>query len=157
MVYKQVILYLFIIALNFSCDKNKRLSNLECKNNLSLYERKRVKNDNYCFNTISDSLNKKGALNRNKYYEIKNNASLDNFYKNNYYDELIKNFYQYNSFVERYILENFNRKYLILIGQAKGATGIGIDYWNYECFLLTKKSDVIKFSSLSKTPLSLFF
>lgn len=153
MVYKQVILYLLIIFVSYGCNKRK----LEIKHNKDIILYTSEKNDKYCLKTILDSLNEHKYLDSNKYYNVNKKESIDNFYEKDYYSKSIDDFYLYNSFVEIYLLENLNAKYLILIGQARGATGIGVDYWNYECLLLTEKSNIIKFSSLSKSPFSIYF
>lgn len=152
MVYKQVILYLFTMMVGFSC--NNEPPKTIHKESINLYTEE--KSYKYCFNNIFDSLNKNEYIYNIKYYKIIDKESLKNFSKNKYYLKSIENFYEYNSFIENYFFEHSNKKYLILIGQAKGATGIGVNYWNYECILLTVESDIIKFSSLSKTPLSIF-
>jgi hypothetical protein len=152
MVYKQVILCLLTIVIGFSCNNepSKALHN----ESISIYTEE--KNDKYCFNNIFDSLNKNEYLDNIRYYKISDKKSLKNFFKDKYYLKSIENFYEYNSFIENYFFEHSNKKYLILIGQAKGATGIGVNYWNYECILLTERSDIIKFSSLSRTPFSIY-
>jgi hypothetical protein len=157
MVYKQAILYLLVLGLNYSCNNNRKSLDLEYKNMFTVYNKQNKENFKYCFSIILDSLNTKEPLDNNKYLEISESTSLYKLYKNHYYDKIIEDFNKYHFFTEKYILENSNTKYLILIGQTKGATGIGVNYWNYECFPLNKKDMVIKFSSLSKTPLSIFF
>ena len=69
----------------------------------------------------------------------------------------IDDFYKHTLFSESYLMTHNNNKYLILVGQPAGATGLGTDYWYYECYPVREEVPVLDFSSLIKTPYSLFF
>lgn len=97
------------------------------------------KNDSNCFRIVEDELLKHATIKEKGYF-----SSVEKFYQNTF-------------FSESYVLEKKGIQYLILIGQSKGATGIGVNYWNYECYVLNHKNNIIRFSSLAKTPYSIFF
>lgn len=158
MVYKQIILYPFyltVIFLSFNC-KKEILPSDKREDLMVPYKYDKLQDDNYCFNSVFDSLYNDKVLDYNEYFKIIND-SLDEFYKKTDYTELVQQFYEYTFLNEAYVLRGREHKYLVVIGKSRGATGIGVDYWNYQCYSLEKKSKVIKFASLSKTPRSIFF
>ncbi|WP_448607151.1 hypothetical protein [Paenimyroides ceti] len=158
MVYKQITLYslfLTFIFLNYNCKKEILTFDVG-KDLMVSYKYSSIKNDNYCFNDVFDSLYNEKLLNDNRYFKIVND-SLSDFYKKTEYTELIQQFCEYTFLNEAYVLKSGVNNYLVLIGKSRGATGIGVDYWNYQCYSLEKKSKAIEFSSLSKTPKSIFF
>lgn len=152
MVSKQIILLFIIIVFFNSCHKktNKTLIDF-----ISMSSEKQNKN-NYCFYAILDSLNKTNYLNNidfknqdTRYYKCSQKCVIQN--------TSILKFYEYTNFNEEYVLENSDKKYLILIGKARGATGIGVDYWSYEFYSLDEDIKILEFASLAKTPHSIFF
>ena len=69
----------------------------------------------------------------------------------------VEEFYEFTFFTEAFQLQLGNKNYLILLGQAAGATGIGADYREYECYEYGNETPVLKFSSLISTPFAMFF
>jgi hypothetical protein len=110
----------------------------------------------FCFNLIYDSLILFESVSGNEYYAILDTLPAERFDFNNFYSKSIKEFYEHARFIKAYLLKKESEKYLILIGQAKGATGIGVDNWSYRYYCLTEKSDFVEFYSISKTPFSFF-
>ena len=49
-------------------------------------------------------------------------------------EDRVEEFYEFTEFTEAFQLQFGNKYYLILLGQAAGATGIGADYREYECY-----------------------
>jgi len=158
MVYKRIISYTFFLVFIFSSFNCKKeiLSFDERKDLMIPYKHNIIQDDKYCFNGVFDSLYNDRVLGNNEYLKIITN-SLDEFCKKTDYTEMVQQFYEYTFFNEAYVLKGGGQKYLVLIGKSRGATGIGVDYWNYQFYSLEKKSKIIEFASLSKTPLSIFF
>lgn len=137
---------------SFAFDHSKRKELTDAVDNTS---------DKYCFKIIRNRL-KAGLVINNKrdsyYFRIVKDELLQNsIIKEKYYFKSIKKFYQDTFFSESYILEKHDMQYLILIGQSRGSTGIGVEYWNYECYILSDENKIIRFSSLAKTPYSILF
>ena len=72
-------------------------------------------------------------------------------------EDRVEEFYEFTFFTEAFQLKLGNKDYLILLGQAAGATGIGADYREYECYEYGNKTPVLKFFSLISTPFAVFF
>ena len=69
----------------------------------------------------------------------------------------VEEFYEFTDFTEAFQLKLGDKDYLILLGQAAGATGTGADYREYECYEYGNKTPVLKFFSLISTPFAVFF
>lgn len=69
----------------------------------------------------------------------------------------VEEFYEFTVFTEAFQLKFRDKDYLILLGQAAGATGIGVGYREYECYEYGNETPVLEFSSLISTPLAVFF
>jgi hypothetical protein len=54
-----------------------------------------------------------------------------------------------------YLIRSAQHEYLVMIGQALGASGIGVYYWNYLIVPLDLNKTVIKFGSVSSNPKSI--
>lgn len=72
-------------------------------------------------------------------------------------EDRVEEFYEFTDFTEAFQLKLGDKDYLILLGQAAGATGIGADYREYECYEYGNKTPVLKFFSLISTPFAVFF
>ncbi|WP_374175204.1 hypothetical protein [Flavobacterium tructae] len=156
---KNYILLLIIVFYTSACKKESKIFAFD------LYKKKELTSDNitdkYCFKIVQNRL-KTDSLGKNRtdyhYFIILKDELLQNsVIKDKDYFTSIQKFYQDTFFSESYILEKHNVQYLILIGQSHGATGIGVEYWNYECYVLSDENKIIRFSSLAKTPYSIFF
>lgn len=71
--------------------------------------------------------------------------------------EQIEELYEFTLFTEAYKLKLNDRQYLIIQGEPAGATGIGVDYKQYECFEFGNDKPIFEFSSLYGGPFSLFY
>lgn len=63
------------------------------------------------------------------------------------------------SFTEKVSFYKFsanNEHYIIAIGKALEATGIGVDYWSYLCYDINQDKVILEFPSLINTPYSIF-
>jgi hypothetical protein len=138
---------------------------ISCNQSSSLKTSDSIKVDHqdsstYCFEAIRDSLNEIGLLDienvTTTYLNKNEKESLSVLFVKNNYRKEVEEFYEYSNKVEAFILTNQRVAYLILIGQAKGATGSGVDYWNYQCFRLSESIQITEFASLSKNPHSIF-
>ncbi len=69
----------------------------------------------------------------------------------------IEEFYEVTTFTEAYKLSLNQKHYLLLFGQPAGATGIGVDYKEYECYEYGHKEAILEFSSLHGSPCSVFY
>lgn len=69
----------------------------------------------------------------------------------------IEDFYEFTAFTKTYKLKLNNKYYLILSGQPAGATGIGVDYKEYECYEFNNSKPILEFSSLQDSPFSVFY
>lgn len=69
----------------------------------------------------------------------------------------IEEFYEFTIFTKAYKLKLNGKQYLVLLGQPAGATGIGVDYKEYECYEFYHKKPILEFSSLQDSPFSLFY
>lgn len=69
----------------------------------------------------------------------------------------IEEFYEVTAFTEAYKLTLKQKHYLLLFGQSAGATGIGVDYKEYECYEYGQKEPIMEFSSLHGSPCSVFY
>jgi hypothetical protein len=146
----------FMITILCSCKShNKPSSQLDFhKNEYSFVD------NTYCFEKIKDSIKEIELFdisNDCKYYKLdkKNIFSNKRIIDFNYVNE-IESFIEFNSYVSFYLLKRQNHEILILIGQAAGATGIGVDYNAFECYPMTSEDNVLKFLSLSKSPFSVY-
>ena len=116
-------------------------------------------NERYCFGAMRDTLNKfnnyDAELRNSNYHYIKKVDLLKLIRsEKKVYLEQINSFFDFSSDVETYLIENKESRFLILVGGAIGATGIGVAYWNYQIYSLDKSKPVVEFSSLIKTPYS---
>ena len=114
----------------------------------------------YCFSQIKDSLEKTGILNLSNDEIIYDEIAKDDLLNDKKIESLadqVNEFYEFTFFTVAYKLKYKNQQYLIMIGQAAGATGLGVDYWNYRLYSLDSDVVIPEFSSLVKTPLSFFF
>jgi hypothetical protein len=122
------------------------------------YSKNRV-NERYCFMEIKDTLaksnNYEAGLGNSDYITIEKTDLLKMLQPREGYLKSVNDFFDFSIDVEIYLMENGKRSYIILIGKAVGATGIGVDYWNYQCYPI-EGDTVIEFSSLVKTPYSLY-
>lgn len=151
------ILLFFIILFIFGCKKKSDNTYINFFNKTELTNNIE---DSYCFKSIQQILKVNTIEKQNKdihYFRTNKNELFNNpSIKEKAFFESIKSFYENTLFSESYILEKNHEQYLIFIGQSGGATGIGVNYWNYECYNL-KNNNSIRFSSLSKTPYCIFF
>lgn len=72
-------------------------------------------------------------------------------------EDRVEEFYEFTVFTEAFQLQFENKYYLILLGQAAGATGIGVGYREYECYEYGNETPILKFFSLISTPFAVFF
>lgn len=72
-------------------------------------------------------------------------------------EDRVEEFYEFTEFTEAFQLQFGNKYYLILLGQAAGATGTGVDYREYECYEYGNGTPILKFFSLISTPFAMFF
>ncbi len=158
---KNYIVLLVIVFSISACKKEPKIFTFDPSKKKELINSGDDKSDKYCFKIVQNQL-KVGLWNKNKmdsyYFRIQKDELLENTVvrKKDYFKNIEK-FYQNTFFSESYILEKKEIQYLILIGQSQGATGIGVEYWNYECYVLSDENKIIRFSSLSKNPYSIFF
>ncbi|RUT69476.1 hypothetical protein D0817_14940 [Flavobacterium cupreum] len=158
---KKYIISLIIVFSTSACKKESIFFTFDRSKKIELTNTADNKSDKYCFKIVQNIL-KAGLVNKNEtdsyYFRIMKDELLQNsIIKEKDYFKSIEKFYQDTFFSESYILEKHNIQYLILIGQSHGATGIGVDYWNYECYILSDGNKIIRFSSLAKTPYSVLF
>ncbi|WP_312769911.1 hypothetical protein [Epilithonimonas sp.] len=152
------IVFLLLLSLSTGCKKQNKRTSINTEN-LSLYIVANT-DSNYCSATILDSLRKGSTNDKSKnqtlYYNIEKNILLENLnlIQNNLNN--ITEFYDLTVLTKSYIMKSEDQEFVILIGQASGATGVGVDYWNYRCYAINNDSFEIKFSSLINSPLSLF-
>lgn len=164
MVNYKINIYIIILITIFcisACKKESEVFTFDRSKKKELTNVADNKRDKYCFKIVRNRL-KTHLLDKNKthsyYFIISKEELLQNsVLKEKDYFKSIEKFYQDTFFSESYILEQHDVQYLILIGQSRGATGIGVDYWSYECYGLNDENKIIRFSSLSKTPYSVFF
>lgn len=118
-------------------------------------------NNQYCFDEIKDTLTKindyKNMLKKCNYNLISRTHMFELLSSpNETYQERINKFYEESDSVEAFTMNNNGSLALILIGKALGATGIGVDYWNYQYYSLDKSDLAFEFSSLIRTPYSVY-
>lgn len=154
---KLIILISFasFLFISFGCNSNKKadserqiLKTEECLNVLKSY----ISSDtiSFCSNEIISNNT------HNIYYQFKDIDCLESYLKDNdatlKYHKEISEFLDYSDNCSAYICEEKGKKYLIIIGKAIGASGIGHLYWNYMYTDLEK--DINYRSSLVKNPFS---
>lgn len=136
---------------------------LGCKNSknyVSVFSENEV-NKQYCFEEIENRLTKidgytyllekteYSSINRHILFKLLRSERKD-------YLESVFHFFEGSKNVEAYLMGDLENRSIILIGKALGATGIGVEYWNYQFYQLTKNEPVIEFSSLIKSPYSVY-
>lgn len=72
-------------------------------------------------------------------------------------EDRVEEFYEFTRYTEAFQLKFGDKDYLILLGQAAGATGTGVDYREYECYEYGNKTPILEFFSLISTPFAVFF
>lgn len=72
-------------------------------------------------------------------------------------NEHIYEFYEVTLSTKAYKLKLNNKQYLILFGQPAGATGMGVDYKEYECYEYGNDKPTLEFSSLYAGPFAIFY
>lgn len=151
MVYNKIITIFFLSVTMWACESKVHLTPY------SIADEKKI----YCFQTIKDELEKvtnyNVLLKNSIYSRIGKESALRLLKKNN---KAIRDkfaaFFDQNDNVESFVVEYNSKKVIILIGKALGASGIGVDYWNYKVFSIGNDNIIIEFSSLIKTPYSLY-
>ncbi len=161
MVYFKVINYklILILIVFLSCNDDKLEKTYISKE--TLYREMANSEKQYCFKDIKDSLAKLKMFDFSDssihYYKTDREKIFNNYnIKNRSYLKKIKEFYDYSISVSSYVMECRGEEFLLIIGTPAGATGIGSDYWNYQCYSLSSKNEIIEFSSLSNTPISVY-
>lgn len=148
------VLFLIILGCQSPNSQNKSYFDVVLPNNLDSI------NKRYCFSQIRDSLIKSNVLNLAKgeqtTYKKADNVKLLKDRRVKRLSDEVTEFYEFTFFTDSYIMKYQNEELLIMIGQAAGATGIGVDYWNYRCYSLNSDLVIPEFVSLVKTPFSVF-
>jgi hypothetical protein len=75
---------------------------------------------------------------------------------NNQGKEQVNKFFEGSHNVETFLVKNKSKEIILLIGKANRATGIGVDYWNYQAFSTEVNEPMLEFPSLIKTPYAIF-
>ncbi len=157
MVYNKIVVllsFINILLISFKCDGNKRIDNEgqvsqigECLEEL----KSDIYSDTILF--CSNEIINKNV--NNIYYHFKDLDCLELYLKEEValkYSREINDFISYSTECSAYICKDKEKKYLIIIGKAIGASGIGHLYWN---FIYTDlKEDIQYRSSLVNTPFS---
>ncbi|MGE9310815.1 hypothetical protein ACLOAU_04195 [Niabella sp. CJ426] len=114
----------------------------------------------FCYETIKEDLNRlinyKTVLANSTYYNIDKEGGSLLLKENKELKEQFNEFFDQNIEVEPFLIKTKNNRILLLIGKAAGATGIGVNYWNYKGYSIDVGSPILDFSSLLKTPYSLY-
>lgn len=148
------VLFLIIWGCQIPNSRNRSYSDVVLSNNLDSI------NKRYCFAQIRDSLIKSDVITLAKEEQITykkvDKAKLLKDRRIKHLSDEVTEFYEFTVFTDSYIMKYQNEELLIMIGQAAGATGIGVDYWNYRCYSLNSDLVIPEFASLVKTPFSVF-
>ena len=116
--------------------------------------------ETYCYNAIRDELDSKigyKLLLKNSSYNRTDKENLLKVLKsNNQSKEHVNKFFEGSHNVETFLVKNKRKEIILLVGKANGATGIGVDYWNYQNIFVEEDEPMLEFSSLIKTPHSIF-
>ncbi|MBC5994726.1 hypothetical protein [Pontibacter cellulosilyticus] len=161
MVYFKIkihILLTFVLIVGFSsgCQSNRAKQNIKDVA-LQRDEGYNFGDNNYCFGEVLDSLMNIDLLKPSKethYRKVERSQLTQGKYK---VGPEVEEFYDYTTETEAYVLEYKGNSYLIMIGQAVGATGKWGDYRNYRCYLLgSNKESLAEFGSLANTPFTIF-
>lgn len=107
------------------------------------------------FTNIGDSINKYMCCSYEGISYKKTNRKKSIEYKLS--KTRINKFYEYNVGVEAYKLKFENEDILIILGKAAGATGLGVDYWWYECYSKEQQEPIAEFMSLVRSPFSVYW
>lgn len=116
-------------------------------------------NKKYCFDAVKDSLIESNVVKLSKQlttYDKFDKDVLLNDKRLQHLFRAIEEFDEITVFSGFYLMRHSSSEYLIMIGQAAGATGIGVDYWNYRCYALESDLIITDFHSLVKTPFSFY-